>query len=83
MVMKKILFLLLLIIYAVGYSQNTSSISVKGKLIDKSSGSSLEFATVSFISSDLQKLPQGGVTDLEGNYNYSWNLYCKMGVHQL
>jgi len=67
--MKKMLLFLLLTMCAMGYSQNTPSITVKGKLIDKSSGSSLEFATVSFISSDPQRLPQGGVTDLEGNYN--------------
>jgi hypothetical protein len=69
--MKKILFLLVLFTSALNYSQNSNPITVKGKLVDKDSGVPLEFATVSFISSKAEQLPQGGVTDLEGNYSIS------------
>lgn len=45
------------------------NVNVSGKLVDKASGSPLEFATVSFISNDKTVLAQGGVTDLDGNYD--------------
>ena len=67
--MKKILLLVFLLIGSYSYSQNPEPVTVKGKLIDKNTGTPLEFATISFISKDPQKAPQGGVTDLEGNYN--------------
>lgn len=60
------LVLLLFSFFTIAQEQYT----VKGKLIDKSSGDPLEFATVSFISEDPTVAPQGGVTDLEGNYSF-------------
>lgn len=45
------------------------NITVSGKLIDKDTKLPLEFATVSFISSNPAIAAQGGVTDLDGNYN--------------
>jgi hypothetical protein len=69
--MKKFLLLLVLFSTALSYSQNSNPITVKGKLVDKDSGAPLEFATVSFISNKPDQLPQGGVTDLEGNYSIS------------
>ena len=66
--MKKIITLLLLLTATLGYSQNSNPIVVKGKLIDQNSGEPLEFATISFISSTPGQSPQGGVTDLDGNY---------------
>ncbi|MGB5981077.1 MAG: outer membrane beta-barrel family protein [Nonlabens sp.] len=47
-----------------------SQYTVKGKLVDKTTGAPLEFATISFLSNDPQVSPQGGVTDLEGNYEF-------------
>ncbi|AGC78128.1 outer membrane receptor protein involved in Fe transport [Nonlabens dokdonensis] len=69
--MKKILLFVFLLTACFSYSQNDTPITVKGKLIDKNTGTPLEFATVSFISKNPQKAPQGGVTDLEGNYSIS------------
>ncbi|MEO9953961.1 outer membrane beta-barrel family protein [Nonlabens sp.] len=69
--MKKIITLLLLLTATLGYSQNSNPITIKGKLVDKTSGEPLEFATISFISATPDKSPQGGVTDLDGNYQFS------------
>ncbi|WP_405377979.1 TonB-dependent receptor domain-containing protein [Nonlabens sp. Asnod3-A02] len=69
--MKKIITLLLLLTATLGYSQNSNPITIKGKLVDKTSGEALEFATISFISATPDKSPQGGVTDLEGNYQFN------------
>jgi outer membrane cobalamin receptor len=76
----KILLFTLILINSLGYSQNSAStITVKGKLIDKSSGAPLEFATVSFLSTDPNVSPQGGVTDLEGAYQFQ----IKPGTYQV
>ena len=69
--MKKIITLLLLLTATLGYSQNSNPITIKGKLVDKTSGEALEFATISFISATPDKSPQGGVTDLDGNYQFN------------
>ncbi|WP_438969373.1 outer membrane beta-barrel protein [Nonlabens sp.] len=68
--MNKIFTFLMLLMVSISYSQVSDPITIKGKLIDKNSGSPLEFATVSFISKNPEKLPQGGVTDLDGNYSF-------------
>lgn len=67
--MNKFFLLLVILTTSIGYSQNVSPVNVKGKLVDKDSGAPLEFATVSFVSSNPDIPPQGGVTDLEGNYD--------------
>jgi outer membrane receptor for ferrienterochelin and colicin len=43
--------------------------TIKGKLVDKASGAPLEFATISFISSDPAIPAQGGVSDIDGTYS--------------
>ncbi|PRP68309.1 TonB-dependent receptor [Nonlabens agnitus] len=45
-------------------------VQVSGKLLDKTTQTPLEFATVSVISSDPNVSPQGGITDLDGNYQF-------------
>ncbi|KQC34617.1 TonB-dependent receptor [Nonlabens sp. YIK11] len=45
-------------------------VQVSGKLLDKTTQTPLEFATVSVISSDPNVSPQGGITDLNGNYQF-------------
>lgn len=69
--MYKIFTLLMLLTASISYSQDAEPITIKGKLIDKASGAPLEFATISFVSTNPEKLPQGGVTDLDGNYSIS------------
>jgi outer membrane receptor protein involved in Fe transport len=59
-------FFLLVSIYL--YAQG--SVQVSGKLLDKATQTPLEFATVSVISNDPNVSPQGGVTDLNGNYKF-------------
>lgn len=67
--MKKILLLItILLSTSFIYSQSGNYI-VSGRVIDKTSGQPLEFATVSLVESGTQKLVNGGITDLEGNYN--------------
>ncbi len=60
-------FLFLFSIYL--YAQQP--VQVTGKLLDKASQTPLEFATVSFLSTDPAVSPQGGVTDLDGNYAFT------------
>jgi len=45
-------------------------VQVSGKLMDKTTQTPLEFATVSLISSDPNVSPQGGITDFDGNYQF-------------
>lgn len=66
--MKKILFLFTAIFsFSLVFSQS-ESLKISGKVLDKSSGSPLEFATVSIVNSSDKQLVNGGVTDLDGNY---------------
>ncbi len=58
------------ILFCALYATAQQTYTVKGQLIDQSSESPLEFATISFISNDPEKLPQGGVSDLDGNYQF-------------
>ncbi|WP_240642378.1 outer membrane beta-barrel family protein [Nonlabens xiamenensis] len=65
----------MLLLGCLGFAQQkesaNSSIQVTGKLIDQSTEAPLEFATVSFLSTDDSVPPQGGVTDLNGNYKFN------------
>lgn len=61
--------LLLLLISSILYAQKP--VTITGKLLDKSTNTPLEFATVSFISDDPTVSPQGGITDLDGNYVFT------------
>ncbi|BAO56536.1 outer membrane beta-barrel family protein [Nonlabens marinus] len=53
------------------YLYAQGNMQVSGKLIDKATQTPLEFATVSLISNDPDVSPQGGVTDLDGNYLFT------------
>ncbi|WP_194850351.1 outer membrane beta-barrel family protein [Nonlabens antarcticus] len=64
--MKHSLSILFLFLSICLYAQET--IQVTGKLLDKTTQTPLEFATVSLLSNDPNKSPQGGITDLNGNY---------------
>ncbi|AZQ44520.1 outer membrane beta-barrel family protein [Nonlabens ponticola] len=45
-------------------------VEIKGKVIEETTGAPLEFATVSFASNDPDVSPQGGITDIDGNYQF-------------
>ncbi len=74
-VMKLWIWSSMLLLGCLGFAQQkesaNSSIQVTGKLIDQSTEAPLEFATVSFLSTDDSVPPQGGVTDLNGNYKFN------------
>jgi hypothetical protein len=64
--MKNYLILtIVLFSYSFSFAQN---ITVSGKIIEKSSGLPLEYATVSFTNSQTKELVTGGITDLEGQF---------------
>lgn len=44
-------------------------ITVTGKLLDKSTKTPLEFATVSLVNVNPGSVPTGGITDIDGNYS--------------
>ena len=63
------LFLLLFIFSSSGFSQNSlSEISIKGTVIEKSSGKALESATVQVFGSGDSTLISGALTDNEGKF---------------
>lgn len=66
--MKKILFLLTALFLSPYLFSQTNNFTVSGKVLDKASGSPLEFATVSLTNSESLELVNGGITDLDGNY---------------
>ncbi|MGB3591512.1 MAG: outer membrane beta-barrel family protein [Nonlabens sp.] len=63
----KIFYILFILPYYFLSAQTT--VQVTGKLVDNVSKDALEFATISFMSKDSTVAPQGGVTDLNGNYS--------------
>src|SRR5690606_6792623 len=50
-------------------SISQTSVTITGKIIDKSSGEPLEFATIAFIKSGTTDIETGGITDFNGNYS--------------
>ncbi len=66
--MKNILLTALLLFTLVSLAQKPVEIS--GKLLDKTTQAPLEFATISVISKDPNVSPQGGITDIDGNYKF-------------
>jgi len=66
--MKYTIALLILSFSLSAFAQE--NVPVTGKLLDKTTQTPLEFATVSVISSDPNVSPQGGITDLDGNYQF-------------
>ncbi|WP_085774653.1 outer membrane beta-barrel family protein [Nonlabens tegetincola] len=69
--MKKTLTLLMILIgsFAIAQKQEVKY-TIKGTLVDLNTKAPLEFATISFISNDPNVPAQGGVTDLDGNYEF-------------
>lgn len=67
--MRLTLVFLFLSVTLFSYSQ--SSVTISGKIIDKSSGEPLEFATVAFIKSGTTEIVTGGITDFDGFYAIS------------
>lgn len=67
--MRLALVFLFLSVTLFSYSQ--SSVTISGKIIDKSSGEPLEFATVAFIKSGTTEIVTGGITDFDGYYAIS------------
>ncbi len=66
------LFFSLLIIPFFALAQNPDTngkITISGTLVDKSTKTPLEFATVSLLSNEPGATPQGGITDIDGKYN--------------
>lgn len=64
---KNIPIFVSLLISIFSFSQS-NEFEVSGKVLDKSNGSPLEFATVSIVNSTNKQLVNGGITDLNGNY---------------
>ncbi len=66
--MKKTIFLLTaLLSFTILFSQS-ETITITGKVIDKSNGAPLEFATVSLSDAETSQLVNGGITDFDGNF---------------
>ncbi|MEP3044887.1 outer membrane beta-barrel protein [Nonlabens ulvanivorans] len=66
------LFLAILILPILAIAQKPDSdgmITISGTLVDQSTKSPLEFATVSLLSTEPGSTPQGGITDIDGKYN--------------
>jgi hypothetical protein len=66
--MKKILFLFTALLTTPFLFSQSGNLTVSGKVLDKSSGTPLEFATVSLTDSETSQLVNGGITDLDGNF---------------
>lgn len=64
---KYILFLAAFLISSISFSQS-GNFTVSGKVLEKSTGVPLEFATVSLTKSGTSELVNGGITDLDGNF---------------
>ncbi len=47
----------------------TNSLEIKGKIVDKTSGQPLVYATVSIIDSETSQVITGGITDESGNFS--------------
>ncbi len=60
-----LLIFIVLFSFTYSFAQN---VTVSGKIIEKSSGLPLEYATVSFTNSQNKELVTGGITDLDGQY---------------
>ncbi|EAS19515.1 TonB-dependent outer membrane receptor [Flavobacteria bacterium BBFL7] len=50
-------------------SNAAGTITISGTLVDKSTKTPLEFATVSLLSTNPGSTPQGGITDIDGKYS--------------
>lgn len=66
----KTLFTVFSLLFSI-YLYAQVSVKVSGKLLDKTTQTPLEFATVSLISNKPNVSPQGGITDLDGNYSFT------------
>lgn len=66
--MKNILFLFSALLSTTILFSQSGNLTVSGKVLDKSSGAPLEFATVSLTNSATSELVNGGITDLDGTF---------------
>ncbi|SHI52914.1 Outer membrane receptor proteins, mostly Fe transport [Mesonia phycicola] len=51
------------------FSNAQEKVKVTGTVVDKDAAIPLEYATITFIDKSGDRLPQGGVTDFDGNFN--------------
>lgn len=54
-------------------SKTDKDITIKGKVIDKENNLPLEYATISFFSKSENKIVDGGITDVNGEFNLNIN----------
>lgn len=66
---KKILTSFILLFTTLIFAQNEKEITVKGKIVDASTQTPLEYATIVFTSTADASDVTGGITDTKGNYN--------------
>ena len=66
---KKILTSFILLFTTLIFAQNEKEITVKGKIVDASTQTPLEYATIVFTSTADTSDVTGGITDTKGNYN--------------
>ena len=66
---KKILTSFILLFTTLIFAQNEKEITVKGKIVDASTQTPLEYATIVFTSTTDASDVTGGITDTKGNYN--------------
>lgn len=66
--MKNYILLLFVLTFCFNSFSQPGRITVSGKVLEKSTGVPLEFATVSITRSGTSELVNGGITDLEGNF---------------
>ncbi|MHA7058887.1 TonB-dependent receptor domain-containing protein [Aquimarina sp. M1] len=66
--MKKITLLLLIIF--IGFSSNAQQdeVNITGKIIDKQTKEPLEYATISFLNREENKIVTGGISNIKGNF---------------
>ena len=73
--MKQFYLVILLLVFVLCnlYSQNTrpdqKTVTITGKVIDKTSREPLEYATVAFFSPSANKIVEGGITNTKGKFS--------------
>ncbi|TYA59111.1 TonB-dependent receptor domain-containing protein [Formosa maritima] len=67
--MNKILLSFLFTIITIVTIQAQKDVTITGKVIDKTTGQPLEYATVAFFSKVENRIVTGGITDMTGNFS--------------
>ena len=67
--MKKYILFLFALTFSFNSFSQSGNFSVSGKVLEKSTGAPLEFATVSITRSGTTDLVNGGITDMDGNFS--------------